>query len=347
LGRPPLFSADEPERLLERRVRIRKDGPRGGASLATEDDVFVGIDVSKAQLDIHVLPAGEAWSVSNDDSGHAILAAKLASLAPERIVLEATGGYQVAAVATLVLGELPVVVVNPRQVRDFAKATGRLAKTDRLDAEVLAQFAAVIRPQVRTVRDEQTSELLALVQRRRQLIDMRTAEHNRLETCRAAKVRQSHKEAIEWLNKRIKDVEKELTDQVRKSPAWREREDILTSAPGVGPTTARTMLTSLPELGTLDRRQIAALVGLAPFNRDSGSTRGKRAIRGGRSDVRCVLYMSALSAVRFNAPIRAFYERLLKAGKEKMVALTACARKLLTILNAMVRTGTPWKLEAA
>jgi transposase len=309
--------------------------------------VFVGIDVSKARLDVHVLPSGDAWSVANDEAAHGELAARLVQLAPTRIVLEATGGYQTAVVATLLLRELPIAVVNPRQVRDFAKATGQLAKTDRLDAEVLARFAAVIQPPVRPTRNEQTSELHALMQRRRQLIEMRTAEQNRLETARIEKVRKSLKETIEWLTKRIKDVDSELDDEVRRSPAWREREDLLTSVPGVGPTTARTLLTALPELGKLDRRQIAALAGLAPFNHDSGAMRGKRAIRGGRADVRAALFMSTLTAIRYNASIRALYQRLCLSGKAKMVAVIACARKLLTILNAIARTGTPWKLEAA
>ena len=309
--------------------------------------MFVGIDVSKTQLDVHVLPAGEAWSVSNDDAGHVELADRLIKLAPERVLLEASGGYQAAAVTALSLRKLPVVVVNPRQVRDFARATGQLAKTDALDARVLAQFAAVIKTEVRPLRADDELELHALVNRRRQLIDMRTAETNRLETCRVTRVRASISESVAWLTKRIKEVDKDLDDQIRKSPAWREHETLLVSVPGIGRVIARTLMTALPELGTLDRREIAALVGLAPFNHDSGAMRGKRSIRGGRADVRGTMFMAALTAIRFNPTVRVFYERLRSTGKEKKVAIIACARKMLVILNAMVRTKTPWQLVSA
>lgn len=309
--------------------------------------MFVGIDVSKHRLDVHVRPSGEEWSVDNDAKGNAALASKLGSLAPTLVVLEATGGYQAAVVAELGSIGLPVAVVNPRQVRDFAKATGRLAKTDAIDAAVLSHFAQSIRPEPRPMPDDLTLELQALVTRRRQLIDMRTAETNRLETCHVERVRRNIQKMINTLNKQIEKVDEDIDKTIRSSPIWREREDLLASAIGVGTTTARTLLTQLPEIGRLNRRKIAALVGLAPFNNDSGKRQGHRSIRGGRADVRAVLYMATVSATRFNPQIRAFYTRLVAVGKAKKVALIACARKLLTILNAMMRTKAHWSLDAA
>jgi transposase len=309
--------------------------------------MFVGVDVSKHSLDVHVRPSGESWSVTNDAKGHTELVQRLGAMSPTLVVLEATGGYQNGAVAELGAGAVPVAVVNPRQVRDFAKATGRLAKTDAIDAAVLAHFAESIRPEPRPVPDEITVELQALVTRRRQLIDMRTAETNRLETCRVQQVRRNIQKMINLLTKQIGNVDDDLDTTIRNSPLWREREDLLSSTIGVGPTTARTLLTQLPELGSLNRRQIAALVGLAPFNNDSGKRTGARSIRGGRADVRAVLYMATVTAVRFNPQLQCVYARLVAAGKAKKVALIACARKLLTILNAMMRTKTPWRLNAA
>jgi transposase len=308
--------------------------------------MFVGIDVSKERLDIHVIPSGEQWSIANNEQSHRELAAKLGDLRPELVVLEATGGYQVQVVAELVLKGVPVAVVNPRQVRDFAKAIGRLAKTDQIDASVLARFAQDVRPEPRAVPDQQTVELHAMVNRRRQLLDMRTAETNRLETCHVARVRKDLQTTIKWLTGRIKDVDNDIDKLVRDTPLWREREELLTSPKGVGKTTARTLLSALPELGQLNRRRIAALVGLAPFNNDSGTMRGKRSIRGGRADVRAVIYMATLTAVRWNPKIRPLYLRLIGAGKKHKVAMIACARKLLTILNAMMRTNKHWQLEA-
>jgi transposase len=272
---------------------------------------------------------------------------QLVGLAPQLVVLEATGGYQSQVVAELARVKLHVAVVNPRQVRDFAKATGRLAKTDAIDAAVLSHFAESIRPAPTPVADEQTLELQALMTRRRQLIDMRTAETNRLETCRVERVRRDIQKTITWLTRRIGEVDDDIDKMIRKMPLWRDREDLLSSVIGVGKTTARTLLTNLPELGTLNRRQVAALVGLAPINNDSGLRRGQRAIRGGRPEIRSVLYMATVSAVRFNPQLRAMYQRLLAAGKLKKVALIACARKLVTILNAMVRTNTPWRWQEA
>lgn len=308
--------------------------------------MFVGIDVSKRQLDVHVRPSGDQWSVGNDESGHEELVRRLEELKPELVVLEATGGYQAQAVAAIALKQLAVAVVNPRQVRDFAKATGRLAKTDSVDAAVLAHFAEAIRPEPRLLLDEQSLELQAMMTRRRQLIDMRTAETNRLETCRVTRVRKDIETTITWLTRRIGEADDDIDTMIRKTPLWRDREDLLSSVKGVGKTVARTLLTDLPELGRLNRRKIAALVGLAPFNNDSGAKRGLRSIRGGRAEVRSMLYMAAVSAARYNPQIRELYVRMLAAGKLKKVALVACARKLLTILNAMVRTNTRWALEA-
>ena len=308
--------------------------------------MFIGIDVSKLRLDVSVRPSGEAFSVDNDAKGHARLVERLSPLGLTLIVLEATGGYQAAVVAELAAANLPVAVVNPRQVRDFAKATGEHAKTDAIDAAVLARFAEAIRPEPRPIPDELTLELQAMVTRRRQLIDMRTAEMNRLETCRVEPVRRNIQKMINMLTKQIDKVDDDIDKTIRRSPAWRDREDLLSSVPGVGPTTARTMLTQLPELGCLNRREIAALVGVAPFNNDSGKRRGQRSIRGGRTEVRAVLYMATVSAVRCNETIRSVYRRLLGAGKKPKVALIACLRKLLTILNSMMRTQQPWRLDA-
>jgi transposase len=289
---------------------------------------FVGIDVAKAQLDIAVRPSGERWAVSNDAEGVVTLVEQLQPLHPTLIVLEATGGLERVATAALATAGLPVVVVNPRQARDFARATGQLAKTDALDARALAHFADVIRPTLRPLPDAQTQELRALLGRRQQLIGMRTAEQNRLAGT-SGRLIQDIEAHIAWLNARIATLD----------------DDLLQSVPGIGPVCARTLLLELPELGTLTRQQIAALVGVAPLNRDSGTLRGRRTIWGGRAHVRTVLYMGTLVATRFNPQIKAFYQRLLAAGKIKKVALTACMHKLLTILNAMLKHRTSWKAQ--
>jgi transposase len=309
--------------------------------------MFVGIDVSKHRLDVHALPSGESWSVANDAAGCTELVKKLSETPPTLVVVEATGGYQATIAAELGAAAIAVAVVNPRQVRDFAKATGQLAKTDAIDASVLAQFADRIRPEPRPVPDAITVELQALVTRRRQLIDMRTAESNRLETCRVEQIRRSIQKVINTLNKQLGSVDDDIDTTIRNSPLWREREDLLKSVMGVGKTTARTLLTHLPELGTVNRREIAALVGVAPFNNDTGKRRGVRSIRGGRAEVRAVLYMATVTAARCNPQVRETYVRLVDAGKAKRLALIACARKLLTILNAMMRTNTPWRLAHA
>jgi transposase len=305
---------------------------------------FMGIDVAKAQLDIAVRPSGERWAVPNNTDGVATLVEQVQALHPTLIVLEATGGLERAATAALATAGLPVVVVNPRQARDLARAIGQLAKTDALDARALAHFADVIRPTPRPLPDAQTQELRALLGRRQQLIVMRTAEQNRLAGT-SGRLQTDIEAHITWLNERLATLDDDIETLLRASPLWRENDDLLQSAPGIGPVCARTLLLELPELGTLNRRQIAALVGVAPLNRDSGTLRGRRTIWGGRAHVRTVLYMGTLVATRYNPRIKAFYERLLAAGKVKKVALTACMHKFLTILNAMLKHRTPWQAQ--
>ena len=305
---------------------------------------FIGIDVAKAQLDIAIRPSGERWAVPNDASGVTMLVDRVQALQPTLIVLEATGGLERAATVALATAGLPVVVVNPRQARDCARATGQLAKTDALDARALAHFADVIRPTPRPLPDAQTQELRALLGRRQQLIGMRTAEQNRLAGT-SERLTQDIKAHIAWLNTRIATLDDDLETMLRASPLWRENDDLLQSVPGIGPVCARTFLLELPELGTLTRQQIAALVGVAPLNCDSGPLRGRRTIWGGRAHVRTVLYMGTLVATRFNPQIKAFYQRLLAAGKIKKVALTACMHKLLTMRNAMLKHRTSWQAQ--
>jgi len=303
---------------------------------------FIGIDVAKAQLEFVVRPSGETGTVPNDDAGISALLTRCQALAPALLVLEATGGYEAAAVAALAAAGLPVVVANPRQVRDFAKATGQLAKTDALDAQVLALFAERVRPTPRPLPDEAVQALDALLTRRRQLLGMLTAERNRLLVAAPA-VRRDLQRHIRFLERRVHEADGELHTAVKASPAWRVKDDLLQSVPGVGPVVSLTLLAELPELGRLSHKEIAALVGVAPLNRDSGTLRGKRLVYGGRAPVRAALYMAALVASRCNPVIRAFYERLRAAGKPAKVALTACMRKLLTILNAMARSGASWQ----
>jgi len=291
-----------------------------------------------------VRPSGEAKHFATDD-GLEELVAYLTSQGPTLVVLEATGGYETPIAAAIATAEMAVAIVNPRQVRDFAKATGRLAKTDAIDAAALAHFAEAIRPTARPMPDEESRELSALVTRRRQLIEMRVAEQNRLRICATKKLKKDLEEHIKWLQKRIKDHDTEVGQRIRQSSVWRDKDDLLQSVPGVGKTFSATVITSLPELGTLDRRAISALVGVAPFNCDSGKMRGKRAIWGGRADVRAVLFMATQSAVRHNSRLSALYKRLVAAGKPKKVAIIACMRKLLTIANAILRDGSPWEPE--
>lgn len=309
-------------------------------------EVFVGMDVSKVWLDVAVHEQKETERVSNDDVGITGLVRRLKKLKPTLIVLEPTGGFEMLVVAELSQAGLPVAMVNAKRVRDFAKATGQIAKTDKLDARVLAHFAAAIRPKVRSLRSEEEEQLSALLTRRRQILDMLTVEKNRRVTVRA-KMRSDLEAHIHWLSNNLKDLDEEIEDFVKGSPLWKEKDALLQSVPGVGPVTSATMLGRLPELGLLNRQEIAALVGVAPVNKDSGRKQGKRRIYGGRGDVRSVLYMAALSAKKHNPFIRTFYERLIQHGKEKKVALTACMRKLLVILNAMLRTHLPWRSLAA
>ncbi len=308
--------------------------------------LYIGIDVSKDRLDLAWRPTGERWTAPNTERGIRAICRRLRTPAPTLIVLEATGGLELPLTGALAAAGLPVVVVNPRQIRDFAKATGRLAKTDALDAAVLAQFAEAVRPPVRPLPDAATQALSALLLRRRQLIGMRTAEQNRLGSS-PAPMRKGIRAHITWMEGRLADLDEELATTIRESPLWREKDDLLQSTPGVGPVLALTLLASLPELGTLTRQQIAALVGVAPLNRDSGRFRGGRRVWGGRAHVRAALYMGTLVATRFNPVIRAFYQRLCAAGKAKKVALTACMRKLLTMLNAMLKHQTPWTITVA
>lgn len=305
---------------------------------------YVGIDVAKAHLDIAVRPSGEQWVVTNDDAGIVALRERLYALrpAPTLVVLEATGGREIPVVAALATAGWSVAVVNPRQVRAFAHAIGQLAKTDALDAALLARFAEAVRPTPRPLPDAAVQEFAALLARRRQLVGMQTAERQRLDTALAA-VRTHIERHLAWLAQELDDLDRSLRERVQASPLWRERENLLRSVPGVGPTTAFALLADLPELGTLGRKQIAALVGVAPLNRDSGALRGTRGVWGGRARVRSALYMAALVATRHNPIIRAFYERLCADGKPKKLALTACMHKLLTILNAILRHATPWQ----
>lgn len=306
---------------------------------------YLGIDVAKDTLVVASVPAGRTWTVANTPAGHGALLADLTPLGPALIVLEATGGYETAVVAALGAAGLPVVVVNPKQVRAFAKATGRLAKTDRVDATVLALFAERVRPAVRALTDDATRDLEAVLLRRRQLRDMLTAEKNRLGLARRP-IRKSLKAHITYLERELRIADTDLDRLVAASPLWRATDDLLQSVPGIGPVVARTLLAELPELGTGTRRAIAALVGVAPVAHDSGAQRGKRAIAGGRATVRSALYMATLVATRCNPVVRAWYQHLVAAGKPKKVALVACMRKLLVILNAMLRDRTPWTVTA-
>jgi transposase len=308
----------------------------------TEADCWVGIDVAVAHLDIALRPAGDTWQVANDECGIAALLTRLAAVHPTLVVLEATGGAEVAVVAALGLAQVPVAVLNPRHVRDFAKATGRLAKTDRIDAQVLAQFAAAVQPTPRPLPDAQTQELGALLSRRRQVVEMLTAERHRLRTA-TVRVQPGIQAHIAFLEQQRTEADRALATLLQASPLWQDKARLLQSASGVGPVLTTTLLAELPELGTLDRREIALLVGVAPLNDDSGKHRGHRRIWGGRASVRAVLYMATVSAIRANPIIKPYYARLRAAGKLPKVALVACMRKLLTILNAMLRDGTTWQ----
>lgn len=302
---------------------------------------FVGIDISKDRLDAFARPQGTSFSVPYTDQGIGSLISDLLTLEPEMVLVEATGGYEARIVAALVHASLPVVMINPRQVRDFARATGRLAKTDRIDAQVMAHFAEAIHPEVRLFGGEEQKELAALMTRHCQLTEMITMEKNRTHTTTET-VRNHIATHIDWLEAQIKEVDKRLDDFIIKDPALRRKAEIVKSVPGVGPVLTRALISYLPELGAVNRGKIAALVGIAPFNSDSGVHKGKRIIWGGRKHIRDILYMAALVSSRFNPVIGPFYQRLVAAGKHKKLALTACMRKLLTILNAMVRSDSLW-----
>ena len=304
--------------------------------------VFIGIDIAKDTIDISVLPSGESWKVGTTPTELPETVDRLAALKPTNIVMEATGGYETRLAASLATAGLPVAVVNPRQVRDLARALGILAKTDAIDAHVLALFAEKVQPECRPLPTDDEHALRELLTRRRQLVDMRTAESNRRQQIVSKQVHDSITTLIESINHELDVIEREIDNRIKASPVWRAKDKLLQSVPGIGKTTASMLIVALPELGHLNRRQIASLVGLAPMNRDSGTFRGRRMITGGRALIRAGLYMPILSAVRYNPKIKTFYDRLIAAGKLEKVAITACMRKLLTMLNAIVRENEPW-----
>lgn len=307
------------------------------------EQIFVGIDVAKDRLDVHARPSGTAFYVPRDSEGIANLVDRLKALGPTLIVMEATGGFETVVAGALSGAQLPLAVINPRQIRDFARAAGRLAKTDALDAEVIALFAERMRPEARPLPDADARHLSEMVARRRQIIEMMTMERNRRRALTSKRMLKSVDRLLAALQKELSDIDADLDDTIRGTPAWRETEELLTSVPGVGDKLARTLIADLPELGHLSRRQVAALVGVAPINRDSGTMRGRRTTWAGRAKVRSVLYMAALTASQHNGALKSFYQRLLRAGKPKKLALTAVMRKLLTILNAIVRDQMPWQ----
>jgi len=304
---------------------------------------FVGIDVSKDRLDVHVRPSGQSFAVTRDGKDLDQLSIDLTKLSPTLIVLEATGGFELTVSAALSGVGLPLAVVNPRQIRDFARATGQLAKTDRLDARIIALFAERIRPEPRPIADADSQMLAELVARRRQVVEMIGMESNRLRQARHARVQRTIRLTLKTLEAQLAGLDRDIDNIVRRSPIWRADDDLLTSVPGVGGVTSRTLIADLPELGHIDRRRIAALVGIAPINRDSGQMRGRRTIAGGRADVRNALYMATLSATRWNPVISQHYKSLVERGLPKKVAIVACMRRLLGILNAILRTRTPWQ----
>lgn len=334
---------------VDRIARLGHAGtaPLGFARTRKHPPMFIGIDVSKARLDVACRPTGVTFAVANDPDGIAALVARLQALDPTRIVLEATGGYELPLATALAAAGLPVVVVNPRQARAFAKAIGRLAKNDKIDAACLAHFAEVIRPQPRPLPTADVRALDALLARRRQLLGMLTMERNRLGTCQDARVRADLEAHLQWLEGRVHDADQALKEAVQASPVWRAKDDLLQSIPGIGPVASRTLLAGLPELGQLSGRQAAALAGLAPYDDDSGKRKGQRFVQGGRGDVRRVLYMAAWAAVKHNPALKAFGQRLVGAGKKAKVVLTAVARKLVVLANAVLKSGQPWELKLA
>jgi transposase len=309
--------------------------------------IWIGVDVAKKKLDVFVRPAAESWTSSNDENGIVECVQKLQERKPQLVVLEATGGWEMPLAAALAIASVPVAIVNPRQVRSFARALNLFAKTDAIDAELLAHFAEVVNPEPRAVNEPATEKLSELVTRRRQVIAMTVAEKNRLGAARSENIRQRISYLLHVLKDELKSIDDEMKDEIQRSPIWREKDELLQSVPGVGPTVSRTLLAELPELGQLNRKQVAALVGLAPFNRDSGTLQGRRTIWGGRSQVRTALYMAVVAALRCNTVLKRFYRSLRDAGKPAKVALTACMRKLIVVLNALLRDGVRWSPEVA
>lgn len=307
-------------------------------------ETFIGIDVAQDQLDVHVLPKAVHFTCPYDTNGIGSLVSRLQEEHPTMIIMEASGGYEMTLAAELAAAGLPVAVVNPRQVRDFARGIGKLAKTDKIDAFVLARFGETNRPEPQAIPTDEEKQIKELVTRRRQLVGLRASEKNRRHSARSMRVRQSIDTIMTALDRELAQIDRDIDDLIRNSPIWREEEKLLRTFKGVGPVVSRTVLAKLPELGKLDRQEIACLVGLAPLNKDSGKMRGRRMISGGRKDVRDALYMAALSAVNHNKVIKPFYERLMKAGKLYKVAMTACMRKILVILNAMVRENRPFQV---
>jgi transposase len=305
---------------------------------------FVGIDVAKDRLAVHLRPSGESFAVARDGEGLVQLVERLQNLAPRLVVMEATGGYETIVASAVAAAHLPLAVVNPRQIRDFARATGKLAKTDAIDAAAIAHFAEAVRPPIRPIADAEAQALGELVARRRQVIQMIVAERNRRRRATQGRILRAIERHLELLQSELSELEEDIDGAIRKSPAWQADAELLVSVPGIGPATLRTLSADLPELGRLDRRKIAALVGVAPFTRQSGRWHGKSFIAGGRASVRAALFLATMAAVRHNPTIRAFRQRLLANGKPKMVAMVACMRKLLTILNAILRDQKPWQL---
>lgn len=311
------------------------------------DGIFVGLDVSKDAVDGHVQPTGECFVAGTDEAALATVVERVRAVAPTLVVLEATGGYEIPVAAALATAGLPVAVVNPRQIRDFARATGQLAKTDALDARVIARFAEAVQPPVRPLPSAQAQALSELLARRRQVVDMLGAELNRQRQARAAQLQHRIARHVAWLRRALAELDRDIAQLIRSSPVWRDKENVLTSMPGIGDVTAHALIADLPELGQLDRRRIAALVGIAPFNRDSGQWRGRRMIGGGRPAVRRALYMATIVAIQYNPAIAAGYQRLVRGGRPKKVALIAAMRKVLTTLNAMLRDQRPWQSQIA
>lgn len=305
--------------------------------------VFAGIDVAKDRLDVHLRPSGETFAVPRNGAGIEHLLDRLRGAPPTLVVMEATGGFELTVAAAIAGAGLPLAVVNPRQIRDFARATGRLAKTDRLDAEMIALFAERIHPEPRPVPDEDAQALAELVARRRQIIEMIGMELNRRRQARAKRVARTIAATLRVLEAQLAEIDDDIDGAIRGTPAWRAADDLLQSVPGVGPVASRTLIAEMPELGQLDRRAAAALVGVAPINRDSGRMRGHRSITGGRTTLRCALFMATLSAVRWNPVLKAHYQQMVQRGRPKKVALIACLRRLLTILNAIIRAQQPWQ----